>query len=233
MQTYIQEYASSKDVAIAEKMAPIAKSRDEISSLAIQFSDMIRQIGDYIDQVISAQNALEKEKDNSRKLEKKSVTDALTGLRNRNGYDSAVKDLEWKIESGDAEFGIAMIDLNFLKRVNDTYGHDKGNVMIRKCSRMVCDIFKHSPVFRIGGDEFVVILQGHDYEHIDDLRREMEQQMNEWAKDDSLKNWEKVSAAFGYASFDPEQDNNADSVFKRADKAMYHNKKEMKAVRTE
>ena len=233
MQGYIQEYASSKDASIAEKMHPIAKSRDEISSLAMQFSDMITQIGDYINQVISTQNALEKEKDNSRKLEEKSVTDALTGLRNRNGYDSAVKDLEWKIESGEAEFGIAMIDLNFLKRVNDTYGHDKGNVMIRKCSRMVCDIFKHSPVFRIGGDEFVVILQGHDYEHIDELHQAMKEQMSAWAKDESLKNWEKVSAAFGFASYDPDQDNNADSVFKRADKAMYLNKKEMKAVRTE
>ncbi len=150
-------------------------------------------------------------------------------------YSLKIPDWEPRKELFDSEYqkkyGTKV--LNFLKRVNDTYGHDKGNVMIRKCSRMVCDIFKHSPVFRIGGDEFVVILQGHDYEHIDDLRREMEQQMNEWAKDDSLKNWEKVSAAFGYASYDPEQDNNADSVFKRADKAMYHNKKEMKAVRTE
>ena len=89
MQTYIQEYASSKDVAIAEKMAPIAKSRDEISSLAIQFSDMIRQIGDYIEQVISTQNALAREKNNSRLLEEKTLTDALTGLKNRNAYDNA------------------------------------------------------------------------------------------------------------------------------------------------
>lgn len=233
MQSFVQEYASNKDTSLAEKIHQVATSRDEISALALQFSDMIMQIGDYINQVTSTQNALQKERDISRKLEEKSVTDALTGLRNRAAYDSVVKDLDWEIESGEAEFGIAMIDLNYLKRVNDTYGHDKGNIMIKKCCQMVCDVFKHSPVFRIGGDEFVVILRGHDYEHIEELYAEMKTCMKTWEEDATLKNWEKVSAAFGYACFDPERDSNADAVFKRADKAMYLNKKEMKAVRTE
>ena len=233
MQMYVHEYATSKDTAIADKMQSIGRSRDEISTLALQFSDMILQIDDYINQVASTQNELDKEKDHSRVLQQKYQTDALTGLKNRASYESALKDLDWQIDSGDVQFGIAMIDLNFLKRVNDTYGHDKGNIMIKKCGQMVCDVFKHSPVFRIGGDEFVVILKGHDFERIDELRESMTEQMRLWKDDETLENWERVSAAFGYASFDPAIDNNADSVFKRADKAMYLNKKEMKAVRTE
>ena len=233
MQMYVSEYASSKDIAIADKIHSIGKSKDEISALAFQFSDMIIQIDEYIDQVTSTQNALKKEKDNSRILKQKYQTDALTGLKNRASYENELKNLDWQIKSKAAEFGIAMIDLNFLKRVNDTYGHDKGNIMIKKCSKMICDTFKHSPVFRIGGDEFVIILRGHDFKYINELREAMDEQMRSWKDDESLENWEKVSAAFGYASFDPTIDNNADSVFKRADKAMYLNKKEMKAVRTE
>ncbi|MBR1736930.1 MAG: GGDEF domain-containing protein [Firmicutes bacterium] len=233
MQIYVSEYASSKDIAIADKIHSIGKSKDEISALAFQFSDMIIQIDEYIDQVTSTQNALKKEKDNSRILKQKYQTDALTGLKNRASYENELKNLDWQIKSKTAKFGIAMIDLNFLKRVNDTYGHDKGNIMIKKCSKMICDTFKHSPVFRIGGDEFVIILRGHDFKYINELREAIDEQMRSWKDDESLENWEKVSAAFGYASFDPTIDNNADSVFKRADKAMYLNKKEMKAVRTE
>ena len=85
--------------------------------------------------------------------------------------------------------------------------------------------------FRIGGDEFAVILRGHDLEHVEEIRARMEEQMAEWAVDESLANWEKVSAAFGYAVYDPDRDANADAVFKHADKAMYARKVEMKAVR--
>ena len=55
------------------------------------------------------------------------------------------------------------IDLNNLKTINDTYGHDKGNIAIMKLANMICEVFSKSPVFRIGGDEFAVILFKKDY----------------------------------------------------------------------
>ena len=191
-------------------------------------------VGDYeeaLKRSLSEHKTYREAKKRSGILEKQSVTDALTGIRNRFAYEENIKDLDWDIEKGDANFGIAMIDLNFLKKVNDTYGHDKGNIMIQKCCRLVCTHFDHSPVFRIGGDEFAVILRGHDLEHVEEIRARMEEQMAEWAVDESLANWEKVSAAFGYAVYDPDRDANADAVFKHADKAMYARKVEMKAVR--
>jgi diguanylate cyclase (GGDEF)-like protein len=59
--------------------------------------------------------------------------------------------------------------LNNLKTLNETYGHDKGDLAIKKLSNLICRVFSHSPVFRIGGDEFAVILRGWDYEHYDTI----------------------------------------------------------------
>ena len=70
-------------------------------------------------------------------------------------------------------FGIAMIDLNNLKVINDTYGYEEGNYAIKKLCEIVCSVFSHSLVFRIGGDEFVVILKGADqkmYENKNEMK---------------------------------------------------------------
>ena len=58
------------------------------------------------------------------------------------------------------KFALVECDINGLKGINDTYGHEIGDVYIVNSCRGICSVFKHSPVFRIGGDEFVVILQG-------------------------------------------------------------------------
>ena len=87
------------------------------------------------------------------------------------------------------------------------------------------------PVFRIGGDEFVVVLENHDYDHIGDLVAEFNRQLEALAAEEGLEQWERVSASVGYALFDAAIDAGVENVFRRADKAMYARKKEMKAVR--
>ena len=129
------------------------------------------------------------------------------------------------------EFSIAMIDLNYLKKINDTFGHEQGNIAIKKLCYIVCHTFTHSPVFRIGGDEFVTILKNDDYKNRVNLVEVFNRSLAELAKDDKLEVWEKVSAAIGIADFDMKIDANVANVFARADKAMYQRKKEMKAVR--
>ena len=126
-----------------------------------------------------------------------------------------------------------MVDLNFLKKINDSCGHDKGNKTIRKLSELICAVFTHSPVFRVGGDEFVIILRGADYANCDELIGRFESAINEIAEDNTLEPWEKISAAIGAAFYDETIDNNLDSVFRRADHLMYDRKKAMKAVRTD
>ncbi|MCR5250582.1 MAG: diguanylate cyclase [Lachnospiraceae bacterium] len=124
-----------------------------------------------------------------------------------------------------------MVDLNFLKKTNDTYGHEKGNISIRRLCMLVCEVFEHSPVFRIGGDEFIVVLKNRDYRNVDNLIADFYRHLDEAQNDDTLKPWEQISAAIGYAKFDKTVDKTVDDVFKKADKAMYDRKVAMKAER--
>ena len=116
-----------------------------------------------------------------------------------------------------------MVDMNGLKLLNDTYGHEKGNVAIKKTCSLICDVFSHSPVYRFGGDEFVVIIKDRDYDSIEEKIR----QFKSLSKETTGEPWERVNAAIGYALYD--HDDTVDDVFRRADHSMYEYKKEMKA----
>ena len=222
-----------KDLGMIVIQDPGIKTENEIQSLSKAVEKMSLDMRDYVIGLIEAERLAESMKNTADRMSELANKDSLTGIRNKTAYDNEVKKLEHGLENGETKFGAAMIDLNFLKKINDTYGHDKGNAAIKKLCRLVCVTFSHSPVFRIGGDEFAVILKGNDYEHIDELIDSFNDKLTEMNCDSTLEEWEKISAAIGFSKFDEQSDKSFDSVFKRADEAMYANKKAMKAVRTE
>ncbi|MCR4908912.1 MAG: GGDEF domain-containing protein [Lachnospiraceae bacterium] len=227
----VRQYSRDKDPSIAQVIELDGNTGDEISSLANQTAAMVMELENYMKSLVATTKELTETRQQADDMKVLATKDALTGIRNKTAYDSEIKQLEWMLSDGMKDFGLAMIDLNFLKRINDTFGHEQGNVAIRKLCNIVCHVFQHSPVFRIGGDEFAVILKGNDFEHRDELVEEFNHRLDELAEDSSLAQWEKVSAAIGVAVFDPEKDSSVDNVFKRADNAMYERKKEMKASR--
>ena len=155
--------------------------------------------------------------------------DSLTGIRNRTAYDAYCKEVDTKIASKQLrEFGILVCNLNYLKSINDNYGHDNGNAYLVNCCKLICDIFCHSPVFRISGDEFVVILMGNDLRNRGDLITRINKRMNASTTAESA--WERLSIACGYSLKDI-NDTNVAMVQKRAEKEMYRIKKEMKNSR--
>lgn len=125
------------------------------------------------------------------------------------------------------EFAIIILDCDDLKIVNDQYGHDKGDIYIRKASEQICHVFKHSPVFRIGGDEFAVVLQNEDYENRKELTDLFHKNMDRIYTSAENK-WEQVSVALGMAEYDPQSDTSVEDVIHRADKTMYENKRARK-----
>ncbi len=147
--------------------------------------------------------------------------DELTGVKNKHAYVDEELRINAFIENRMQEsFAIALFDLNGLKDINDTLGHQAGDRFICDGCRIICHLFAHSPVYRVGGDEFAVIATGSDYESIDDL-------MNELAvKNEENKKTNNVVIAGGYARFENER--NVSAVFERADRAMYKNKAELK-----
>ncbi len=153
--------------------------------------------------------------------------DSLTGLRNTTSYKGWVVDFDKKIKEGEVAFGVTVLDINYLKEVNDTYGHSVGNELIVTASRIISDTFKRSPVFRIGGDEFLVILQNRDLADREKLFANLDAECAmTYIDKDNVKF--PVSIAKGFSAFDPEKDTQFSDVFERADSDMYKNKRIMK-----
>jgi diguanylate cyclase (GGDEF)-like protein len=153
-------------------------------------------------------------------------TDPLTGVKNKMAYIDDVGSYESRIENNEApEFGMIVFDLNDLKKINDTKGHDAGDQYIKTACAIICNQFKHSPIYRIGGDEFVAILRGKDYKnHLELIKSFNEKMEANLAKDD-------VVIACGFSEFIPNKDKSLLRVFERADKRMYERKNFLKELR--
>ena len=91
----------------------------------------------------------------------------------------------------------------------------------------MCRIFKHSPVFRTGGDEFVIMLRGDDYNNRNELMSKMNALMSD-IMNNEVEPVKRISVAFGLADYDGNIDNSIDDTLKRADDIMYENKREFK-----
>ena len=157
--------------------------------------------------------------------QKQAVVDALTGVKNKHAYLDAEAQIDRRIaERSQPPFAVVMLDVNDLKKVNDTDGHQAGDQYLRSACKIICDTFAHSPVFRIGGDEFAVIAQGRDYERLDELIGKI--------RDHNAGAFRSggVVIACGMSRFDG--DARAASVFERADRGMYENKKTLKTLQS-
>ncbi len=164
----------------------------------------------------------------NQKLLQMTETDVLTHVKNRTAFETRLGDLQHKMQFADKpSFAFAVFDVNNLKRINDTLGHEAGDNYIVNSCRMICKTFKKSAVYRIGGDEFVVVMENDDYENREILLKSLKEEMAELATKD-LPIYEKISIASGMAVYNPESDFHISEVFSRADAAMYENKASMK-----
>ena len=164
--------------------------------------------------------------EHSRELEQGkqiATRDPLTGVKNKLAYIEKIVDIEERVEEEALKnYGVVVFDVNGLKIVNDTLGHDAGDEYIKSACRLICVTFKHSPVYRVGGDEFVAILEGDDYENRTALLKSFDDTVEE------NKTEGRVVVAGGLAIYDAEIDEKYSDVFKRADTKMYERKKQLK-----
>lgn len=192
-----------------------------------EIGDVTERMNEMVENLKSTMKELSSTQQHADAMSRLATRDSLTGIRNKTSFDEHMVELKQRLEDGHQSFGFVMVDLNNLKVINDTYGHGKGNEAICGLSDLICEVFAHSPVFRVGGDEFTVILEGKDYENIDDLVSEFHEKMQVLSSDTSLNPWRRTSAAIGYACYDEAQDTGADSVLSRADMEMYRCKRRM------
>lgn len=176
-------------------------------------------------------------------LEQMAYMDELTGLGNRRMCEKKLTELEEKEMSSDSMYAIISLDLNFLKHTNDTYGHEKGDELIKNFSDVLSNVFDlYGTVTRTGGDEFVVILDDITEEKVKSLLAQMLEQMEEKNKSESEV---ILSTAYGYAMkgeipLNQEQNEKIElkvvdigprAVYRIADDRMYENKRKSKLGR--
>lgn len=191
------------------------QQNDEIGDLAKSFSAAKFHINQYMKQ-----------------MQGLAFRDSLTGVRNKMAYDSYLNELEEKIQNDEiSSYGIIVLDTNNLKEINDTYGHENGNEYLINSCKLICQIFVHSPIFRIGGDEFIVILTGNDLKNHRELLNSFQKGIS------STRNaafpWKQISIAYGIATTDHAKGTTIAETFNKADNNMYKNKRAMKNAELE
>ena len=181
---------------------------------------------------IRAEKKASEEERRARELNRRAFVDSLTSVRNKAAYTDFIQKLQERLEKGDKiDFAIGIFDCNDLKKVNDQFGHDKGDIYLKNACRLICVVFDHSPVFRLGGDEFAVFLQNNDFNNREDLVSlftNRQSEINEAAEN----KWDEVHVAFGIAVYDPGLDVAVNDTVRRADKIMYENKRKEKEARS-
>ena len=184
--------------------------KDEIGELAKSFAAAKLHINQYMKQ-----------------MQGLAFRDSLTGIGNKMAYDNYLSELQLKIENGDVtSYGIVVLDTNNLKEINDIYGHENGNAYLINSCKLICQIFSHSPVFRIGGDEFIVILLGDDLNNYQDLLKKLRESQNQ-TKNAAFP-WKQISIASGVAIAPAAKETTIADTFSKADDSMYKNKRAVK-----
>ena len=161
-------------------------------------------------------------------VRKLAYTDPMTGAKSKLAYvEEEVKKNNLIAAQLAPQFAIAVFDLNDLKVINDRLGHEVGNQYIVRASRMIGEHFKHSPVFRIGGDEFAVVLEGQDFQERNVLGNEFNRKVDAFVAENSEEAYQLI-IAMGMADYVAERDSDFNQVFDRADLQMYRRKRELK-----
>ena len=151
-------------------------------------------------------------------------TDALTGVKNATAYMASIESLNEEIRTKDKlHFAVVLCDVNGLKIINDKFGHDIGDNYIINSCRIICRIFGHSPVFRIGGDEFAVMITGRDYEKRKELFKELRNHNEKYLTSNEILHG-KGAFSCGMSDYIPGEDTVTSEIIKRADVELYAHK---------
>lgn len=200
----------SKKIAAGDLDVEIeCKTKDEIGVLASRYSDTVKMLKKYIN-----------------KINKQAYTDAATDVGNKAAYHDAVQRIDKMSQHANGDYAIFVMDINYLKMYNDKYGHEFGDMLISDASTIIKKVFGDYNIYRIGGDEFTVIINSPGNDQCEQLVKRFKQEQELFNR--NAKHYELgVRIAIGYAVNDATDREYAD-VFNRADRQMYLDKQEIK-----
>ena len=182
---------------------------------------------DYLEQLTRQSAVTINRANNYSKILQYATLDALTSLNNRRQFETRLKQEVAAAKRQQKPLCGMMIDIDFFKRVNDTYGHAAGDEVLKQTAAVIKELLRESDIpSRYGGEEFAILLP---FTHLDEarvvgerLRKAVENTPVTIGEDDSLKKNINVTISMGIAEFNPEE--TGEELFERADKALYQAK---------
>lgn len=181
-------------------------TRDEVGVLAKSFEQTVKSLKQHMDYI-----------------NKLAYTDAMTGAMNKMAYKEAVTSMEKQMEKGAVKFAVVVMDINNLKKINDNFGHEFGDMLIRDSASIIQRTFKENTIYRIGGDEFVTILKNDEVGKKAEFLATFHDEITRFNRNNT-KYEQKVQIAIGIAAYVSGEDKSFQTVFRRADAVMYQNK---------
>lgn len=204
--------AATEKLAVGDWNVDIrCKTKDEVKVLSTGILAMADELRQYVSEVNSI-----------------AYRDGLTGVKNKTCYNDYIIMVEENVGGSGKEYAVVSFDVNNLKEVNDNYGHLAGDSLLTTACQYICKTFAHSPVFRTGGDEFVAILEGGDYNDRNELVEKFEKSMKSVRL--PVEPFSPITIAFGMAEY-PGDGSAYNEVFETADARMYEKKRAMKAAK--
>jgi len=182
------------------------KSKDEIGVLTDSIHKMVDSLKENLDQINNM-----------------AYYDALTGLKSNAAYSKIIDELDKQIKGSRAEFSIYVMDMNNLKKMNDTYGHKMGDTMLCDAADIMRKVWDEDSIYRVGGDEFAVILQNSVASQYQDDIKTFDGEVDKFNKANDKYDIE-IQIAIGMAVYNKGRDDNFNDVFRRADNFMYEDK---------
>ena len=157
-----------------------------------------------------------------REVEKQSVTDGLTGVSNRRSFNDALDREFERARRYNQDLSLIVVDLDYLKKINDTYGHMTGDEAIKAIGHVLAQSSRSTDITaRYGGEEFCVLLPNTDIE----MAEQLGERLRRLIADTMIEGPGNLSASLGVASY-PMHADSSDMLFLRADEALYRAKQD-------
>jgi len=212
-----------------------SKRTDEVGIIHNAIVSMVEKINSYSKLLDDLNDSLEKKvhdrtkelESANKKLSELSITDSLTGLSNRRDFEKNLNETWDVAKRKSAYISLIICDIDHFKDVNDTYGHQAGDIVLKNVANILKISLKRSIDFvaRYGGEEFVIILFDTDDKGAHELCVNIQHKLQDMDHfiDESIS-IDPITLSFGINSLIPMTENSSDNLFRLADKALYEAK---------
>ena len=155
-------------------------------------------------------------------------TDAMTRVGNKTAYNECVDLVSKRMRDKElVKFQVVVVDINDLKKVNDTHGHEYGDKLIQNGAAILKKVWGSENTYRVGGDEFVIVCSDVEKECTEKQISLFEEEIKEYNCQNTCEEL-YLQMAIGMAVYNSKTDKEYMDVFRRADSAMYEDKKQKK-----